>query len=93
MYAFEPLPGSFALLEENLKLNQIQNVRALAFSINGHEGIAEMHAPSREPAHSLTVPAARVESNHVQVRTLSLDQGIEGFDFFEKALSFLPVRR
>ncbi len=80
VYAFEPLPGSFALLEENLKLNQIQNVRALPFSINGHEGVAEMHAPSREPAHSLTVPAARVESNRARVRTVSLDHGIEGLE-------------
>jgi FkbM family methyltransferase len=80
VYAFEPLPGSFTLLEENLKLNQIRNVRAFPFSINGHEGVAEMHAPSREPAHSLTVPAARVDSSHARVRTLSLDQGIEGLE-------------
>ncbi len=77
VYAFEPLPGSFALLEENLKLNRIQNVRAFPFSVNGHAGVADMHAPSREPAHALTVPAARADSNDVRVRTISLDQGIE----------------
>ncbi len=80
VHAFEPLPDSFALLEENLKLNRIQNVCAFPFSVNGHEGIAEMHAPSREPAHSLTRPAMPVHSNHMRVRTVSLDQVIEGLD-------------
>ncbi len=81
VYAFQPLPGSFALLEQNLKLNQTQNVRAFPFSVNGHEGTVEMRAPSSEPAHSLTVLAEGAASKiQVRVRTISLDQGIQGLE-------------
>ncbi len=76
--AYEPLPNSFALLKENMKLNGVGNISAFPISVNGHEGVVEMHAPSSEPAHSLTMPAATSPVlGSMQVPTISLDQVID----------------
>ncbi len=78
VYAYEPLPNSFALLQENMKLNAVGNISAFPISVNGHEGMVAMRAPSSEPAHSLTVPAGTPpDSRSMRVRTISLDQAIE----------------
>ena len=43
VYAFEPLPESFALLEANIRLNGVSNVRALPEAIAGHVGTLELY--------------------------------------------------
>jgi FkbM family methyltransferase len=43
VYAFEPLPESFALLEENIRLNGVANVRAFRQAIAGHIGTLDLY--------------------------------------------------
>jgi FkbM family methyltransferase len=38
IYAYEPFPSSFALLEENVRLNGIGNVRAFPLAVTGSRG-------------------------------------------------------
>lgn len=61
VYAFEPLPESFALLSENVRLNGLSNVRAVRKAVAGAPGAVTLHAPSglagqhratRDPAES-----------------------------------------
>jgi FkbM family methyltransferase len=43
VYALEPLPESFAQLEENIRLNALTNVRAVREAIAGSEGAVSLH--------------------------------------------------
>jgi FkbM family methyltransferase len=43
VYAFEPLPESFARLEENIRLNGLTNVRAVPEAIAGSEGAVSLY--------------------------------------------------
>jgi FkbM family methyltransferase len=46
VHAFEPLPESFALLEENVRLNGLSNVHAVQKAVAGAAGAVTLHAPS-----------------------------------------------
>jgi FkbM family methyltransferase len=46
VYAFEPLPESFALLVENVRLNGLSNVRPIQKAVFAAEGMVRLHAPS-----------------------------------------------
>jgi FkbM family methyltransferase len=49
VYAFEPFPESFALLQENLRLNRAPNVQAFAEAIGGQTGTLALDLSSGEP--------------------------------------------
>ncbi len=70
VFAFEPLPESFARLQENIRLNSVPNVRALPEAVAGSPGTLSLYtvtglsgqhrsagdgAAAKEPA--ITVPA------------------------------------
>ncbi|MDE3091432.1 MAG: FkbM family methyltransferase, partial [Chloroflexota bacterium] len=48
VYAYEPFPESFALLQENLRLNQIENVTAYPCAIGAQSGSLHLRAVSSE---------------------------------------------
>jgi len=43
VYAFEPLPESFALLQKNMQLNRVANVRAFPEAVAGRAGTLELY--------------------------------------------------
>jgi len=43
VYAFEPLPESFALLQKNMQLNRVTNVRAFPEAVAGHSGTLDLY--------------------------------------------------
>jgi FkbM family methyltransferase len=58
VFAFEPFPESFALLQENLRLNGVANVQALPEAIGGQTGTLGLDLSSGEPLQFSTESAA-----------------------------------
>ena len=72
VYAYEPFPESFALLLENLRLNQIENVKAIPQAIGAQTGLLQLHAVSAEAVQQTTV-APVTGGQAIQVQSIALD--------------------
>ena len=57
VYAFEPFPESFALLEKNMTLNRVGNVRAFPRAISDADGTLELQVISAEAVQHTVVSA------------------------------------
>lgn len=44
VYGVEPVASNFSVLEENVKLNDLQNVRLLRAAVGGHKGFAAIES-------------------------------------------------
>lgn len=54
VYAFEPDPTNMKLLNENARLNNLDNIQSYMMALDNHTGTDVLHTCSREPArHSL----------------------------------------
>lgn len=73
VYAYEPFPESFTLLQENLKLNNIQNVQAFPYAIGSEEGTLPLRCISKEPVQHTTTPSNQ-EGDFLQVPSITLEQ-------------------
>jgi FkbM family methyltransferase len=72
VYAFEPFPESFDLLQENVRLNRIENVIAFPQAIGAQTGSLQLHAVSAEAVQQSTI--APVATSHgIQVQCIALD--------------------
>jgi FkbM family methyltransferase len=74
VFAFEPFPESFALLQENLQLNDIRNVQAFPHAIAAREGKMQLDLSGGEPlqiqsTHEAKTPAG--ESLVVDAQSLA----------------------
>ena len=76
VYAFEPFPESFALLEKNLQLNQATNVRPFSEAIGGQTGELALDMSSGEPLQYGTKGAADA-GDRLTVPSLSLKDAFE----------------
>jgi FkbM family methyltransferase len=75
VYAYEPFPESFHLLNENLHLNQTNNVEAFPCAVGAASGSLQLHAVSAEAVQQTTIAGtSTLESNAIQVKSISLDQ-------------------
>ena len=73
VYAFEPFPESYALLEENIALNAVRNVRPFTFAVGSTDGTLALRFPSGEAVqHSTTAITLTDES--LEVRSITLEQ-------------------
>jgi FkbM family methyltransferase len=72
-YAYEPFPQSFALLQENLRLNGIQNVQAFPLAISAQSGPACFHVTAEAVAHT-TVGREDSAEHTIQVPAITLDE-------------------
>ena len=50
VFAFEPLPANFRILEENVRLNNIQNVMISREAVSDHSGEIRFEFPHEEPS-------------------------------------------
>jgi len=73
VYAYEPFPESFALLRENLKLNNIQNAQAFPYAVGSHKGTLLLRLISKEPVQHTTTPSNQ-EGNLLEVQSITLEQ-------------------
>ncbi|OAN48256.1 FkbM family methyltransferase [Chloroflexus islandicus] len=88
VYAIEPFPESFALLQENLRLNAIGNVTALQTAIGVQSGQMLLATIGEAVQHSATKQATVIGSNTLAVPALSLEDifqryGIERCNFLK----------
>lgn len=73
VFAFEPLPANFRILEENVRLNNIQNVTIRGEAVSEHSGKIRFEFPHEEPS---LVAGPIFESDDLgtfQVPSVSLD--------------------
>jgi FkbM family methyltransferase len=75
VYAFEPLPESLALLEENLSLNGIQNVKRFPWAVWGEGGTLVLRtATGLSGQHTATPSAGKGVEEPISVSSVTLDQ-------------------
>jgi FkbM family methyltransferase len=72
VYAFEPLPESYALLEHNLRINQVQNVHLFAYALAGcHCRLSLVEAPEAVKTATVWAEGSR------EVEAWSLEEALE----------------
>lgn len=87
VYAYEPFPESFALLQDNLALNRVENVTALPYAIGAQDSAMALHVLAEAVQH--TTVAGRVSwRDSVSVQTITLDrafadQGLSRCDYLK----------
>lgn len=74
VYAYEPFPESFDLLQLNIKLNKIQNVRAFPYAVGARDGAAFLRVSSKEAVRHSTVTGQVDGKNAVAVEAVSLNE-------------------
>lgn len=74
VYAFEPDPGSFYLLEENIVLNQITNVHAFQLAVWSKSGELVLDTKLNEPLQytSHDIESQKILKDQVIVQSVSL---------------------
>jgi FkbM family methyltransferase len=73
VYAYEPFPASFALLEQNVRLNQLANVRLFALAVGGlPTGRLVLHTTGAAGQHSTAITTTTAPT--LEVPSLSLDE-------------------
>jgi FkbM family methyltransferase len=73
VFAFEPFPESFALLQENLQLNDITNVQAFEAAIGSQSGNLILDLSSGEPLQfQSAAKQASANQYSLSVRSISL---------------------
>lgn len=75
VYAFEPFPGSYALLCENIRINGLRNVQAFPEAVAARPGRASLFGTSADPLQ-LTMAAQdeTVSPSVLEVNATSLDR-------------------
>jgi FkbM family methyltransferase len=83
--AYEPFPESFALLRQNLRLNDLRNVEAQPYAVAAKAGVLSLNVGMAEAVqHSTTQTGANV----IEVQAISLtqvfdDQRVKSCDFLK----------
>jgi FkbM family methyltransferase len=76
--AFEPLPANYRLLEENLRLNKIENVIVCREAVADRNGTLNFQFPSDEPSLIAGPVLAEDETGTFDVPCVSLDDFVAG---------------
>jgi FkbM family methyltransferase len=79
IYAYEPFPNSFNLLQDNLALNHVANVSAFPYAIGAHSGTIYLDTTTEiavQHSTAKTVPSSNTKTA-LQVTSLSLDDIFE----------------
>lgn len=77
VYAFEPTPESFALLQENLVMNAVQNAQAFPEAIWSQSGNLKMDVTAGEPGQYVSYEDSPSLPGQVQVQSISLQDAFE----------------
>ena len=73
VYAYEPFPESFTMLENNLNLNQVQNVKIFPHAVSGQVGFIDLHIVSKEAVQQSTAFGLDGSQSSIQVQSTTLD--------------------
>jgi len=77
VYAFEPFPASFALLQENLQLNAVSNVQTFPVAVCAQAGQRCFYIASEAVAHSAVQQPNVPTENSIQVASITLKQAFD----------------
>jgi FkbM family methyltransferase len=77
IYAYEPFAPSYALLQQNLRLNGVTHVATFPLAIAADSGSAQMHIASEAVAHSTISAGEGPALGMTPVQTVSLDQVLD----------------
>lgn len=90
--AFEPHPGRFELLRQNVAINGLDNVTCLPYAAGSENGRATIYEP--DPSfgpHRLDISCAPVGSAAINVEMRTVDSLIQSFRIRELALVKIDV--
>jgi len=89
VYAFEPDPESFALLEANIRLNGLTNVVAEQKALSNEPGVLKLFLnPNNRGDHRIYQPKKGTEREFVEVEAVSLDDYFAGDD---RPIDFIKI--
>lgn len=77
--AYEPNPRSFSLLQENLRLNGIHNVRAVNAGVWSRAGTMTLDGANGEPLQAQTQFTETASENGQSIPVVSLEQVVQEF--------------
>ncbi len=76
VYAFEPDPSSFALLERNIALNSHKNIVPVPRAVSSHSGRATLFLDQRGSDRNTLLPESG-RSSSIEIDTVALDEFFE----------------
>jgi FkbM family methyltransferase len=80
VYAFEPFPQSFTLLQENFQLNNLTNVQGFQYAIGASSGTMKLHTNAVWSVQYSTVQDTKVPNEQmIEVQALSFDRIMQEF--------------
>lgn len=78
VYAYEPAPASFGLLQANMALNQVDNVQAFPYAVGGErDDVLTLHISTEAVQHSTAAQPGSATTKRIDVPSKSLDQIFE----------------
>lgn len=91
IWAFEPFPESYELLQENIELNQIGNVQSFQTAVSGETGSMKMyltgaavqHIASTEDSPAAVYDAPSIEVQSRSINDLFTEKGLTHCDFLK----------
>jgi len=84
VYAFEPEPSHYAILQDNVMLNGYQNVKSWCKALGHKPDRMKLHlCPSDNAAHSLLPPLSGEAWPHIHVPIITLDSHVPIADFIK----------
>lgn len=88
IYAFEPSEENFKLLEENTKINKLDNIELINRAVAKESGIREFALSADDPAGH-AIPYEETNRQKIQVQAVSLDNFLKKGDINE--VNFLKM--
>lgn len=77
VYAYEPFPESYALLEENTRLNSVSNIKAFPTAVGAQSGEMVLFATGAAVQHTTTNASSPAQATSMHVQGLGLDDVFE----------------
>jgi len=77
VYAYEPNPQSFALLQENIMLNKLSNVQAFCVGVWDQHGTMQLDLVNAEPLQGKTVFQQSDAANIAEIPVITFDQLVQ----------------
>lgn len=77
VYAFEPFAGSFELLQENIRINNIQNIVAVMSAVGAETKPMQLDASFHDPVLYSTIQKNRDTGDQLIVQGVGLDDAIK----------------
>ncbi|KUK70214.1 MAG: Methyltransferase FkbM family [Anaerolineae bacterium 49_20] len=77
VFAYEPNPESFALLQENIMLNKLSNVEASCVGVWDQAGSMQLDLVNSEPLQGKTVFQNQEETSKAEIPVITFDQLVQ----------------